>query len=187
MRLKSFLIDPFQKTVRPMEIENNIDEWHKVLDCQIYTHVMLGKHRDKPIDLWVDDEGLLRQPNYPYFYWIGYHEPLCGYGMINSSTGPESISSNLSLQYVATRVQFENWEERLNPEDYFEQMTKIYPVTEIGEFGIGSTEVHICSICQKPYQGWGNNADPYEGRCCDECNQQFVIPARMKFGRKGAA
>jgi len=38
----------------------------------------------------------------------------------------------------------------------------------------------ICSICQSTYTGWGNNAAPVNaGRCCDECNDFVVIPARL--------
>lgn len=43
----------------------------------------------------------------------------------------------------------------------------------------------ICSICQMPIEekgGWahGNNAQPVNaGRCCDECNDMVVIPARI--------
>ena len=30
------------------------------------------------------------------------------------------------------------------------------------------------------YWKHGNNAAPYEGRCCDVCNHTKVIPARMR-------
>lgn len=44
-----------------------------------------------------------------------------------------------------------------------------------------------CSICKKtipvdPISGWaeGNNAQPVnDGRCCNECNADVVIPARI--------
>lgn len=40
-------------------------------------------------------------------------------------------------------------------------------------------EVHICSICDKAYNGYGNNARPIsKGRCCDKCNSK-VIMARI--------
>ena len=43
----------------------------------------------------------------------------------------------------------------------------------------------ICCICGKDYLGYGNNAEPYKkGRCCDKCNKQFVIPARLKDLKK---
>ena len=39
----------------------------------------------------------------------------------------------------------------------------------------------ICSICFKKYTHWGNNAWPVnEGRCCDTCNTNIVIPARIQ-------
>ena len=42
-------------------------------------------------------------------------------------------------------------------------------------------EKKVCSICGKPYTGWGNNAEPVnDGRCCDMCNTTVVIPARLK-------
>ena len=48
----------------------------------------------------------------------------------------------------------------------------------------------ICSICygevEKKYledgtMFWdkGENADPYEGRCCSKCNDLIVMPTRM--------
>ena len=40
-----------------------------------------------------------------------------------------------------------------------------------------------CVICQDPYYGYGNNPAPLrdEGSCCDECNMEYVIPARIKY------
>lgn len=41
-------------------------------------------------------------------------------------------------------------------------------------------EIHKCSICGKQYEGFGNNAQPInDGRCCDECNKNVVIPRRL--------
>lgn len=37
-----------------------------------------------------------------------------------------------------------------------------------------------CSICSEEFVGYGNNAYPVnEGRCCDQCNDSSVIPARL--------
>ncbi len=37
-----------------------------------------------------------------------------------------------------------------------------------------------CSICKFPYTGYGNNAAPInDGRCCDACNLEKVIPDRI--------
>ena len=48
----------------------------------------------------------------------------------------------------------------------------------------------ICCICGKMYTGWGNNPYPVvkdpEARCCDACNQEKVLAARLAqmFGGK---
>jgi len=38
----------------------------------------------------------------------------------------------------------------------------------------------ICSICNKKYEGYGNNSKPLkDGFCCDKCNM-IVINTRLK-------
>mgnify|MGYP006961712602 CR=1 FL=1 len=44
----------------------------------------------------------------------------------------------------------------------------------------GLLERHRCSITKAYYYGFGHNADPYEGYCCNYANKKFVIPARFK-------
>jgi hypothetical protein len=54
---------------------------------------------------------------------------------------------------------------------------------------IMTEQVKVCSICKAEYTGFGNNADPYPGRCCDLCNSISVIPARITalYSRRSAA
>lgn len=44
-------------------------------------------------------------------------------------------------------------------------------------------EKHICCICGKEFEGFGNNPYPVnkeeDARCCDICNDIVVIPARI--------
>ena len=44
-------------------------------------------------------------------------------------------------------------------------------------------EGRLCCICGAPIEGFGNNPYPCvsieNARCCDECNQNVVIPARI--------
>lgn len=43
-------------------------------------------------------------------------------------------------------------------------------------------EEGVCSLCGGQYTHWGNNPEPLkaiEERCCDECNRNKVIPARI--------
>ena len=50
-----------------------------------------------------------------------------------------------------------------------------------------------CSICHQtiePKRGWdrGNDAAPInDGRCCDDCNDRVVIPARLQLLRTANA
>ncbi len=43
-------------------------------------------------------------------------------------------------------------------------------------------EIWECVICYEHFTGFGNNPDPVKsnGDCCDACNTNHVIPARMK-------
>ena len=43
-----------------------------------------------------------------------------------------------------------------------------------------------CLICGKKFTGWGNNPWPVEesGECCDECNINKVVPARILLSLK---
>lgn len=41
-----------------------------------------------------------------------------------------------------------------------------------------------CPICRRRYDGPGHDALPvWPGRCCDRCNRDYVIPARMMLLR----
>lgn len=47
-----------------------------------------------------------------------------------------------------------------------------------------SKESETCCICKEPIKGYGNNAEPVcSGRCCDKCNMDVVLPARVKAFR----
>jgi hypothetical protein len=47
----------------------------------------------------------------------------------------------------------------------------------------GDDKIRICSLCGEEFIGMGNNPEPlkpFEERCCDDCNQDKVIPERIK-------
>ena len=40
-----------------------------------------------------------------------------------------------------------------------------------------------CSLCGRDFFGFGNNPEPlnrFDNRCCDDCNANKVIPARIR-------
>jgi hypothetical protein len=53
--------------------------------------------------------------------------------------------------------------------------------------GAASPGRHQCSICLADYVGFGHNAWPFLGRCCDDCNGRYVDPVRLARFRKWAA
>lgn len=62
---------------------------------------------------------------------------------------------------------------------------KLYLCEDLEDNEIEMTE--LCCICHKPIKGYGNNAEPVcSGRCCDKCNYEVVIPARIDSFRKTA-
>lgn len=43
-----------------------------------------------------------------------------------------------------------------------------------------SKPTKTCCLCGKEFKGYGNNAGPVaDGICCDDCNRDKVIPARV--------
>lgn len=54
-------------------------------------------------------------------------------------------------------------------------------------------KTYICCICGKEFEDYGNNPEPAfpsddgagnENRCCDVCNEEVVIPARIEAMRR---
>jgi len=43
------------------------------------------------------------------------------------------------------------------------------------------SKTYKCVLCKKEFEGYGNNAQPAKvGKCCDSCNLNKIIPARME-------
>lgn len=172
-----------------VQVEDKIEAWHKLLDCDCLDVA----HVEEGLDIWVDDYGLSREPDiYPMFQWRGYAENLAGYGlMLCHNMQGESTSVSLEAIPAEAMLKWEEWERRLNPEDYFDQLSRIYPNT-YGTYGLGAKEIEIpqaktiliCCLCGLPIidDKFGHNPYPLreKGRCCTKCNQEKVIPARLK-------
>ena len=68
-----------------------------------------------------------------------------------------------------------------NPEE-----TKVYTSNFTAE---ELKDEHKCCICGEPIEGHGNNPFPVktEGDCCDKCNAEVVIPARIEKMKEAAS
>ena len=68
----------------------------------------------------------------------------------------------------------------MNNTDFESFMNEIYDIV------LHNDKEGVCCFCGKPYNNYGNNAMPlYKGRCCDECNTEYVIGPRLGLAKKG--
>lgn len=66
--------------------------------------------------------------------------------------------------------------------DYNEALEQFKQISAKLKQALNEGEHHFkCCICGKEVDGWGNNPWPVkeEGECCDDCNSNEVIPARI--------
>ncbi|SRR6266436_949091 len=128
--LRGFFIDPFKAQVHAIEIVNEIHVWHQVLMCDCFTVCRLGAPYagcKLDLDIWVDDNGLLREPVWPRFKIR--NGLLCGYGLVlatNSSGESVSVPEVIDVPSFAKlmAISFEPYQIRLDPGDYIEQITR---------------------------------------------------------------
>ena len=49
---------------------------------------------------------------------------------------------------------------------------------------VGADNQFVCRLCNESKTGWGHNPDPVvcepDARCCDQCNEDRVIPQRIR-------
>ena len=59
---------------------------------------------------------------------------------------------------------------------------EIAPIQYIDYKVVGEVESKPCCICGKEFIGYGNNPSPVkeQGKCCNECNDKYVIPKRLE-------
>jgi hypothetical protein len=127
--MKALLIDPYQRKIHQLDIESDLQAWYKVLrcDCVDRAEVCRNPQNTLALDIWVDDEGFQREPIPPTFKLRGYPNALAGYGLMlcaNLANG-KSTPCNFSAEQIKAAIAWENWEERLDPEDYLEELTRV--------------------------------------------------------------
>lgn len=125
--LYTMLIDPWRREVTVLRIAKDLHAWHKALQCDCLD---VGRFfsllpNGNAIDVWVDDLGQLREPALPTFMLGG--RKFFGYGLLTEGADPDTVSVSFDLEFVnrTLGLAMEEWEKRLNPADYLEQMTRV--------------------------------------------------------------
>lgn len=110
----------------------------------------------------------------------------------------EDINSNLKEQTYTIKQTAGNfgtytlcdWEST-SPEKAVEEFLEQNPEFKDGKKGhisavLKESDDKVCVLCGKHFKEWGNDPWPLadEGWCCDKCNMDKVIPARIAMASK---
>jgi hypothetical protein len=120
-QLRGFLINPWQRRITEVQVDHDIQAWHKLVHCDCLDVCHIARCAGKSIDIWLDDNGYLKNPCAPRFAVSGYPEPLCGYGLVLASTPHDgntvSVPKCLSLEMFKQQqhLVYERWEDRIDP------------------------------------------------------------------------
>ena len=98
--MRAILINPFNQTIKEAVYGGDYREIYDLIGCRTFDIVSLSDADD----LYVDDEGLLKDDN-RYFSWSGRN--LAGIGLIlGHDDEGETIETTYDLQEVVDRVEF---------------------------------------------------------------------------------
>lgn len=97
--MRGILLNPFDQTVKEVNILGNIQDIYLLTECTIFDVVRLSESDD----MYVDDEGLLKDNR--YFSWSGRN--FAGKALIlGHDDEGETIATTYDLQEVVDRVEW---------------------------------------------------------------------------------
>ena len=97
--MRGILINPFDQTIKEVVYTGDFREIYSLIDCRTFDAVMLSDADD----LYIDDEGLLKDNR--YFSWSGRN--FAGKGLIlGHDDEGETIATTYDLQEVVDRVEW---------------------------------------------------------------------------------
>lgn len=102
-KIKGILIDVYNKKVEEIEFENKLENYYQIIKCDLVTTAPIDVNND----LVVDDEGLLKSPEY-FFSFNDIREPqYAGNGIIiGFNNKGEWISHSMNIKAIKKSVVF---------------------------------------------------------------------------------
>ena len=147
---KKLLLDEYQRKYYDVEIEYQLVA---TIEKRIYVDEMA-----QYIDEYYDSDYLDKK------------------GIVSEEVGEDEFHNNnmLFAEFIAPDL--------VEDEDLHHniQVTDTFVTGSIEGSERAGEEIWQCVICNEHFTGYGNNAEPVkDGICCDTCNTNHVIPARM--------
>lgn len=143
--LTGLFIDPFKGELSAVEIAHDSSVWRQVLKCSCIDCVCIAEVDPLlAIDIWIDDEGLLRNEPRPFFKVkkgrsFGFQEvKLCGYGLVlgcDPTTG-KTVSLDVPTDKFGPTVglAFERWHHRLDANEHMDELLRTIELELPGKF-----------------------------------------------------
>jgi hypothetical protein len=110
--IRGILIDPYTKTLSYTDIELNdhggcLKGLYKAINCDLVELVRLSKD----LDLWVDEEGLLKiDEDTKYFHTEGMSNPIAGRGVLlgnkRTKEGIDATDCPYTIDDVLSKITF---------------------------------------------------------------------------------
>jgi len=102
-KTKAIKIDVAKREVYEIEIEPGLDAMYEAIGCRAVDMVRITQLDD----LWIDDCGLLREPQPDKFKFLGHAQPLAGNGLIcGYDDQGETVSTALTVEFVQQMVRW---------------------------------------------------------------------------------
>jgi hypothetical protein len=114
--LRAIKIDVDKQTVYEVLIPDTLEALYACLDCEL---VEIGSVLANGDEIYVDEEGLLKEPRKDYFMVLGMPQPLAGHGIVVGPDESELLSGDharSSVEDIQKMVRFFRGNEILEPE-----------------------------------------------------------------------
>ena len=107
----------------------DLKAWRAMLNCESFDRVEWERNWNRTWAkfIWFDASSALREPVRPRFQLVNFEYVIAGYGLIMCAklqTG-ELINCDMHPAKLDYRIRWEPWEKRLDPADFFEELTRV--------------------------------------------------------------
>ena len=101
--MKAFLINPHAQEITEVDYSGDYRDIYELIDC--HTFDCVAPYED--VDIWIDDEGLLKDPeDQAFFMFAEWPQPFAGRALILDHDDGKSIGTRLDVDQIRKAVTF---------------------------------------------------------------------------------